>query len=133
MIKTGTSLTANVTVYRCDLPHAGRCTVKLYPGLTFTPAAVPSAPVLLAYAETCYFADFCNFEICNDNIYGDGVSTAISFSCLHGAGPPTNATATPVLRNITVQNMALTGAVGDGYGVTGARTCATVLHGTYFI
>lgn len=61
-----------------------------------------------------------------DNIHGSGVSSAISFSCLHGGGPPTNATATPVLRNITVQNMALTGVVGDGYGVTGRRTCAYV-------
>lgn len=65
-------------------------------------------------------------NIMYDNIYGDGVSSAISFTCLHGAGPPTNETATPVLRNITVQNMALTGVVGDGYGVTGARTCAYI-------
>ena len=47
-----------------------------------------------------------------DNIHGSGASSAISFSCLHGGGPPTNATATPVLR--------------DGYGVTGKRTCAYV-------
>ena len=61
-----------------------------------------------------------------DNIHGSGVSSAISFSCLHGGGPPTNATATPILRNITVQNMALTGVVGDGYGVTGRTTCAYI-------
>lgn len=61
-----------------------------------------------------------------DNIHGSGASSAISFSCLHGGGPPTNATATPVLRNITVQNMALTDVTGDGYGVTGKRTCAYV-------
>jgi hypothetical protein len=65
-------------------------------------------------------------DIMYDNIYGTGVSSAISFTCLHGAGPPTNATATPVLRNITVQNMALTGTVGDGYGVPGRRTCAYI-------
>ena len=32
-----------------------------------------------------------------------------------------------MLRNITVKNMALTGAVGDGYGVAGRRTCAHVV------
>ena len=31
-----------------------------------------------------------------------------------------------MLRNITVKNMALTGVTGDGYGVTGKRTCAYV-------
>ena len=61
-----------------------------------------------------------------DNLYGDGVSSAISFTCLHGGGPPTNATATPILRNITVKNMALTGVVGDNYGVNGRSTCAYI-------
>ena len=42
-------------------------------------------------------------NIVYDNIWGDGVSSAISFSCLHGMGPVTNRTATPILRNITVK------------------------------
>lgn len=42
-------------------------------------------------------------DIMYDNLHGDGVSSAISFSCLHGGGPPANKTATPVLRNITVK------------------------------
>lgn len=55
-------------------------------------------------------------DIVYDNIYGSGAAAAISFSCLHGAGPVTNATATPTLRNITVRNMHLTDVHGDGFG-----------------
>ena len=55
-------------------------------------------------------------DITYDNLHGAGVAAAISFSCMHGAGPPANATATPILRNITVKNMHLTGVHGDGFG-----------------
>ena len=42
-------------------------------------------------------------------------------TCQHGGGPPTNATATPTLRNITIRNMHLTGVMGDGFGAPRLR------------
>ena len=56
-------------------------------------------------------------NILYENIHGVGASSAISFSALHGAGPPANRTATPVFRNITVRNMHLTDVHGDGFGI----------------
>ena len=55
-------------------------------------------------------------DILYDNIHGSGSAAAISFSCLHGAGPVANKSATPVLRNISVRNMHLVNVHGDGFG-----------------
>ena len=54
-----------------------------------------------------------------DDIYGDSVMNAVAFSGgNYIAAPPTNMTATPKIRNVTVQNVKLTNVEGGYQGIS---------------
>ena len=61
-------------------------------------------------------------DIMWDDIYGDTVLNAVAFSGgNYIAAPPTNATATPKIINVTVQNLRLTNVAGGYQGISTLR------------